>query len=157
MVKLDEKWKKNGRANPRKDEKEPKHPRDPLQRAKLGLAVFPCQKNDSEFVVGVFIGEESVKIRPKSSVLPPGGLSVPPCSLPLPAATARRQSPPPDGLSVPLGGTSTLQNSTFLLFSWVNDLYLQLHSYFSQISYKTMQNKHKIAKNNFWLSLDSFI
>ena len=29
--------------------------------------------------------------------------------------------------------------------------------YFSQISYKTMQNKHKIAKNNFWLSPDSFI
>ena len=53
MVKLDEKWKKNGKANPRKDEKEPKHPRDPLQRAKLGLAILPYQKNDSEFVIGV--------------------------------------------------------------------------------------------------------
>ena len=52
MVKLDEKWKKNGKANPRKDEKEPKHPRDPLQRAKLGLVVFPCQKNDSELAIG---------------------------------------------------------------------------------------------------------
>ena len=81
MVKLDEKWKKNGKPNPRKDEKEPKHPRDPLQRAKLGLVVFPCQKNDSEFVVGVFIGEKRVKIRPKSSVPPLGGLSVPPGGL----------------------------------------------------------------------------
>ena len=98
MVKLDEKWKKNGRANPRKDEKEPKHPRDPLQRAKLGLAVLPCQKNDSDFVIRVFIGEERIKIRSKSSVLPPGGLSVPPGRLPQPAATARRfPMPAPDG------------------------------------------------------------
>ena len=47
MVKLDEKWKKNERSYPRKDEKEPKHPRDPLQRAKLGLVAPFCQKNTS--------------------------------------------------------------------------------------------------------------
>ena len=63
MVKLDEKWKKNGRANPRKDEKEPKHQRDPLQRAKLGLVVLPCQKNDSELAIGVYIGEGRIRKR----------------------------------------------------------------------------------------------
>ena len=82
MVKLDEKRKKNERANPRKDEKEPKHPRDPLQREKLGLAVLPYQKNDSEFVIGVFIGEERVKNKPKSNEPPPRGLSVSPGGFP---------------------------------------------------------------------------
>ncbi|WP_227552973.1 hypothetical protein, partial [Acinetobacter baumannii] len=63
MVKLDEKWKKNGRANPRKDEKEPKHPRDPLQRAKLCLAVLPCKKNASKLALGIFITKKSDKIQ----------------------------------------------------------------------------------------------
>ena len=49
---------KNGKAYPRKDEKEPKHPRDPLQRVKLGLAAPFCQKNEIEIAIGLFIAEE---------------------------------------------------------------------------------------------------
>ena len=58
MVNLDEEWMKNGKTNPRKDEKEPKHPRDPLQRVKLGLAAPFCQKNASKLAIGLFISEE---------------------------------------------------------------------------------------------------
>ena len=138
MVKLDEKWKKNGRANPRKDEKEPKHPRDPLQRAKLGLAVLPCQKNDSELAIGVFIGEERIRKQAQAQRTTARRFKCAARRFPIILQTARRQSPPPggfpqnrpasiamptprpgppDGLSVPPGGASTLQIFIFLLFS----------------------------------------
>ena len=97
MVKLDEKWKKNGRANPRKDEKEPKHPRDPLQRAKLGLVVLPCQKNDSELGIRVYIGEERIRKLAQVQGATVGQFKCAARWFPIILQTARWQLPSPDG------------------------------------------------------------
>ena len=131
---------------------------------KVGLAALLCQKNENEIALGLFIAEERNRKQARAQQATARRHTYAAWRFASYRKTARRRC---------LGANSShlaAQRCNFaagrFLESYFLDFFLYLESkafiftsilHFHQNCYKTMQNKHNIAKNNFWLSTVSFI
>ena len=131
---------------------------------KLGLAALFCQKNENEIVTGLFIAEQRHRKQAQAqrTTARRQGATARRFAFNRKSAQHPRQVPSPR--LGPPSGEFCRRAVSWLFFSSVFFLYLESKTFifnpnlhFHQNHYKTMQNKHNIAKNNFWLSTDSFI
>ena len=148
---------------------------------KLGLAALFCQKNENEIVTGLFIAEERRRKQAQAQQTTARRHTYAARRFAPNRATARRQgatdrrfasnlisaqrprqvpSPrlgPPNGEFCRRAVSWVFFSSIFFLNLESKTFIFNPNLHFHQNCYKTMQNKHNIAKNSFWLSTDSFI